>query len=489
MSQSSKADSRQDYNYTYTLRQRRSDDTLSGSRKHEVFTKAIVEGQVPRVLHFLRGEIDLDETGDSDLTALHRAVLSGHDELLEPLIQAGADVNAISDGFGTPLCLAALKGMHEALCILLKWKAKADTMTRNLGTALHCCTLSVGGRRDTVEALMNAGALLSAQATIDTRWLGSICGWDGDDRNPIPSMEQASLEQLSGNILHNVTPALLAIRTQQGSLLDLLLPFDVDQDFAISFLKGKGNTTTSYADHSIRNIQRRNFGIMSPSSRHTYLSSCAMACDVFGVRLLLTNGAIVDRDNGDGKVTALMIAAAQGSAEIITLLLDHGAFIDKCNSDGWTALHYACWKGNQQIIRILCERGATVNARDADGQTPFCFAAHNSARHRNVSRGEEFWLSMRQLIDAGADINSRDRNHLTPLSLILKYGEKVNTGILESLIKAGADTRLRVDGSDSILRLCMSKHVTKAVITAMGLGLGFSEAVVRRVCNQLVSVR
>lgn len=454
-----------------------------------MFTQAIVEGQTPRVLHFLSGGVDLDDTGDSDLTALHRAVLSSHDELLEPLIQAGADINAVSDDFGTPLCLAALKGMHEAVCILLKWKANAATITRKLGTVLHCCILSVGGRRDTLKLLISAGALVTAQATIDTRWLEVICRWNGDDSSPVSSKEQPSLEQLSGYMLHNVTPALVAIRAQQGQLLDLLLSLDVNQDFAISFLKNKSNTTGSHANSFIRNIRTRNFGIIPPSSRHTYLSSCAMICDLHGVRLLLAKGAIIDHEIGDANVTALMIAAAQGSTEIVTHLLDHGASIDKCNSDGWTALHYASWKGNQHVVHLLCERGAAVDARNIDGQTPLCFAAHSSARHRNTSRWGEFWLSLQRLLDAGADINSRDRDLSTPLLLMLQHGEKVNAVILENLTKAGADTRLRFQDVDSILRLCMSGHVTRASIKAMGRGLGFSEAVAHTVCTHLASVR
>jgi ankyrin repeat protein len=55
--------------------------------------------------------VDLDETGTSDLMFLYLAVLSGHKDVVELLFEAGADVDAMSDYFGTPLCLAALKGM------------------------------------------------------------------------------------------------------------------------------------------------------------------------------------------------------------------------------------------------------------------------------------------------------------------------------------------------------------------------------------------
>jgi hypothetical protein len=105
--------------YNHTLSQRRSDGTLRGSERHKVFEQAVVEGQLPRVRNFLRIGIDLDDTGTRGLTVLHRAVLSGHEDIIHILIEAGADVNAISNDFGTPLCLAALKGMVRIISLLL----------------------------------------------------------------------------------------------------------------------------------------------------------------------------------------------------------------------------------------------------------------------------------------------------------------------------------------------------------------------------------
>jgi ankyrin repeat protein len=79
-----------------------------------------VEGQAPRIRNFLRMGVDLDETGPSGLTVLHRAVQSGHQNVVDILIGAGADVNAMSEDFGTHLCLAALRGAHDVVALLLR---------------------------------------------------------------------------------------------------------------------------------------------------------------------------------------------------------------------------------------------------------------------------------------------------------------------------------------------------------------------------------
>jgi hypothetical protein len=196
-----------DCHYTYTLRQRSSDETLRGPDKHRMFCQAVVEGQLPRIRNFLRIGVDLDEKNQYGLTALHCAILGGHEDVVEPLVEAGADVNACSDHFGTPLCLAALKGMHATVSLLLRYRAKADTRTKLLGTALHCCVLAVGENKDIAIALIAAQASLSAQVTIDTRWLSVVCSYDGD-----PRCQMALPAKLEGCTLFDVTPAFLAVR-------------------------------------------------------------------------------------------------------------------------------------------------------------------------------------------------------------------------------------------------------------------------------------
>ena len=257
--------------------------------------QAVVEGQLPRVRNFLRMGVDLDETGTSGLTILHRAVLSGHGDVVEILIEAGADVNATSDAYGTPLCLASLKGMTATVILLLKYRARPGAASAMLGTALHCAILSLGDNRDAVTALLNAGSSISAQATLDTRWLQVLCSWDGDDRNPI-----RPAQEVEGCVFLAATPALLAIRSFQSDLLEILLPFDLDQTFLIGFLSskgpinGKGTTSATAVPPSIRELQRfENTHYRSTSGLlpHTYLSCCARNGDHDGVRLLLARGA------------------------------------------------------------------------------------------------------------------------------------------------------------------------------------------------------
>ena len=419
--------------------------------------------------------VDLDETGASNLTVLHRAVLSGHEDVVDILIEAGADVNAMSDHFGTPLCLAALKGPHEVVALLLRWRARASTTTTKLGTALHCCLLGANGRRPTIDALLAAGGSVSTQATIDTRWLQAICDWDGSALKPVRSPEV-----FDGCVFHDATPAYVAIRTMQSDLLNCLLPMDLESKFETTFLKATDRTNNS--SPLVRNVQKSRFDMTLPPPRHTYLSGSAMTCDLSTVRLLIARRRVSLQSDSDGcDITALMIAAGQGSTEIVRLLLDNGAPVDTSSRAKWTALHYAAASGNDHAVRMLCERGASVDCRDFEGRTPLSVASDYMAP------GESY-RPLQTLLGAHADIDACDDEGLTPLHKILRK-DCINTAALEDFVKAGANTRFITHDATSVLKLCMTMPAPGPALMAIGRGLNYGTTFLEIMCDRLNHVR
>ena len=72
--------------------------------------------------------------------------------------------------------------------------------------------------------------------------------------------------------------------------------------------------------------------------------------------------------------------------ELVRMLIDNGALIDKATTDnGQTPLHAASLTGRVEVVRMLIENGhANVNATSIDGQTPLDIATENN--HMEIAR-------------------------------------------------------------------------------------------------------
>jgi len=107
------------------------------------------------------------------------------------------------------------------------------------------------------------------------------------------------------------------------------------------------------------------------------------------IEALLAAGADLRLTSDDG-TTPLMVAAglgrctfnpnikrgarSPGAEEAVTVLLDAGADINAVNEADFTALHGAAFRGLNEVIKILVDRGADIDARDYRGRTAFRIA-------------------------------------------------------------------------------------------------------------------
>jgi ankyrin repeat protein len=100
----------------------------------------------------------------------------------------------------------------------------------------------------------------------------------------------------------------------------------------------------------------------------------------------------LDPDNGRmiRGTTQLMRAAALNNLPRVLQLVQLGAPLElKDKSEGWSAMHRACWDGHEHVARALLDskyegRGAEVDALDLHRQTPLVEASYNG--HEGVVR-------------------------------------------------------------------------------------------------------
>ena len=68
-------------------------------------------------------------------------------------------------------------------------------------------------------------------------------------------------------------------------------------------------------------------------------------------------------------LTALIVAAQNGFADIVNVLLDHGADVNAKMKDGATALIAACRRGYTDIVTLLLENGGDPTVRFENDST------------------------------------------------------------------------------------------------------------------------
>ena len=228
-------------------------------------------------------------------------------------------------------------------------------------------------------------------------------------------------------------------------------------------------------DHGAQIEARDNTGV-------TALMAAVDTNQLAVVKLLLDRGAQVNARDDSG-VTALMRAAKFNRSGAVKLLLDRGAQVNARDRNGVTPLMFAVHElGFPGIVTLLIERGAEVDARSNSGSSPLHRAAQASTKggyqawffnnacdtdYDRVRRGAEDLrkrsLQITQLLlDTGAQVDARDENGNTPLTVAAKGN--VRPEIIQLLIEKGAEVNaLNNDGS------------TPLIVAAQGAGTQFRD--------------
>ena len=223
------------------------------------------------------------------------------------------------------------------------------------------------------------------------------------------------------------------------------------------------------------------------------------------VELLIARGAEVDAKS-NLKKTPLHLAAAEGNAGMVALLISKSANVNAMDDQGATPLHEAAnmngidWvTAKLATIKIMIANGANVNAMDSQGRTPLDLvesafigvvefhkatgqsslqgiasikAQANLLRKYGGKTGEELkdtkqvaessGISIhdaaetgdieaaKQAIANGADVNGKDKDSWTPLSLAALEGHKE---VVEFLIAKGVDVNTKDEEGRTPLHL------------------------------------
>jgi len=180
----------------------------------------------------------------------------------------------------------------------------------------------------------------------------------------------------------------------------------------------------------------------------TALLWAAYQADPEMVTALVAAGAHVDQPNRYG-VTPLLQAARTGDAAVMAVLLDAGADVDLAHPDGQTPLMAAATTGRVDAVKLLLERGADPNLQDV--------FQNETALMRASAEGHADVVDV--LLAAKSDPNLQAR--VTALELrknadfpsggftaLMWAARNGDDTIVRKLVAAGADVNLR-NGDDA----------------------------------------
>ena len=123
--------------------------------------------------------------------------------------------------------------------------------------------------------------------------------------------------------------------------------------------------------------------------------------------------------------TPLMVTASEGLTEAFELLIAKGALVNTTGNGLLTAIHEAAANGHKQIVVRLVELGANVDAETVDEVTPLmCAAAWGQID------------VVKFLVGRGADCMKIDGSGATAADIAREKGEDEVAEVLESQMKA-----------------------------------------------------
>ena len=446
------------------------------------FSIAVQSGLLGFVKTQVREGVDVNERIPKDGHYLQLAVRARDVDMVEALLELGADADAQG---GRSICAlhAAARYGHEAIMVVLLDHG-ADM------------SITTPGGRDVLSVAANAGELGIMKLLLDRGYELFNDNWSHHG-----ALVLFSLERLVGvtkmyewrdlyNELDSTTLDVITRMTKNG--LDFtastpgctaaaLLLLVADSKDAIQMMITKGANINERlgeelplmwlasaltSENAVRNLVECGAELeVEDESGHSVLHGSVYNRSDSVLQYLLSQGLDCNKANDEG-CTPLHMAAAEGSERQLALLLaakadttavtEHGENIlhfalknRKCkdimgcigtlpssvdinarNREGLTPLHVAASKGTLDHVRWALESGADVTVVDRENRSVFHLAATNDLGDR-----EDI---LKFLLDSGADISATDEDGATVLHHALsstqvrtKGNMKRGPGILE----------------------------------------------------------
>ena len=380
-------------------------------RNETVLTLACLyknEGAI-NVLLKANADPNITENTYGDIS-LHKAVSQEcSKEVLQALIDHGANVNATNKRNETALTLACLFENEGAIILLVNASADPNIAVEAYGyTCLHDA-ITGDWSKEVLQALIDHGANVNVTNKRNETALQQACLYKN---------EGAINALLNSNADPNIADEAYG---------DTCLHKAVSEDCGKEVLQ-------ALIDHGA-NVNAAN------KRNETALTLAWLYKNEGAINVLLNSNADPNiADEAYGNTCLHNAVSEQCSKEVLQALIDHGANVNATNKRTETALQQACLYNNEGAINVLLNSNADPNIADEDGDT----CLHDAV----IDPGDCSKEMLQAVISHGAHVNATNKRNVTPLMKACQYG---NLDVINVLLSAAAD----IEMTDDFGRQCL----------------------------------
>ena len=444
---------------------RKEELTITDSEGYTPLAWACDHGDVTVVNQLLNAGAVINMPGEQmGVSALWAAASCCHTEIVQHLLEHGAEVNWQSETRGTTLYTSAANFSLDIVHLLLQNGADV-----NLKGGWHIRPLNVAayaGAIDIVELLLQQD--IEVDPDDDYRY-GSALG--AAARRGYADIVRLLLQRgwdVNRKIKTYNSPLVAAATYGHTEVVQVLQEQELEgtskiQALEIASKNGRTEVVKQLLDQSPHLPHQKAFHSAASYGRddvlellekqgtnaemlNTALFDASDQERESTVKLLLKFGADPDAEgkeyatlifliqsssaNLDRYGNALQAAAYDGSTGIVESLIAKKADVNKRGGDYGTALQAASLYGHEDIVRMLLDHGAEVNTENIGRYGSALQAAAWSQNDRVVQL----------LIDSGADVNAAGGFYGSPLMAAIDESMQIN---VEILVKHGADVNVK----------------------------------------------
>ncbi len=384
----------------------------------DALVMACGEGDLDFAKTLINSGIDVNGIGTEGYTPLMIAVSNDEVEIVEFLLQQGADINLTFNGW-TALMEAADEGALSSMKLLLKAGAKVDYYwTQDSPTAISMAASE--GHLDCIQLLLDNGANINGTG----KSLPPLHIAAAEDRTAIIDYLIAKGVNINKKDAGGRTALMYAAAEGQDNTIKKLIESGADisivdangasaKDYAISEEEYETTDHLNNEEDEVLGMHSENLGNLSEAlgkyseerGNHSEQRGHNSGAHRFH------SNAHGNYSNNLGTTSEIHRATTNGWIEKVQRMVEQGADVDARDEEGRTPLHIASAKNHNIDVEVLVDLGADVNARDGHGRTPLMHAAVN---------GQKAAAAM--LISKGANVHIADEDGMRAYELARTRG-------------------------------------------------------------------